>query len=155
MTAHQDISGALFTQLYIFLSEKPGKVYHAPFDVRLFGDGDEETTVVQPDIVVILNKEKIDEKGCNGAPDLLIEILSPSTARHDKVRKFNQYRLAGVREYWIVDPDKKSLSVHVLGNGAYVTMEYCERDTVPVHVLEGCVIRLPDVFVGSFLDAAH
>ena len=145
-TGHQSAGGALFNTLYSFLANKPGRVHIAPYDILLFGGGDGETTVLQPDIMVILDESIINEKNCNGAPDMVVEVLSPSTARHDKVRKFNQYLKAGVREYWIVDPKSKTVAVHILENGAYNTKEYGESDTVPVHVLEGCEIRLASVF---------
>jgi Uma2 family endonuclease len=143
---HQGISGQLFKQLIIFLTGHPCKVYYAPFDVRLFGRGDNDDTVVQPDITVVCDKSKLDEKGCNGAPDMIIEILSPSTLRHDTVRKFNKYLQAGVREYWIVDPESKTVSVHILENGQYATKEYADTDTISVYILKGCQINIQDVF---------
>ena len=142
---HQDISVNLVGQFFNFLKGKPCKVYHPPFEVRLnidtYGD-----TVVHPDLVIVCDESKLDDIGCKGAPDMVAEILSPSTARHDKLVKFNQYLKAGVREYWIVDPDKRTVAVHILENGKYTTTTYGEEDTVPVHVLEGCGIVLSDVF---------
>lgn len=84
-----------------------------------FLDGDEKDekeikTVVQPDIVVVCDESKLDEKGCNGAPDLIVEITSPSTAQKDKLHKFNLYEKYGVKEYWIVEPESKIMSVFVL-----------------------------------------
>ena len=100
---HQGISGELFLQIATFLKGKPCKVYAAPFDVRLFpADDDSDDTVVQPDIVVVCDRSKLDRSGCRGAPDMLVEILSPSTARHDQLVKLQLYKKAGVREYWIV-----------------------------------------------------
>jgi len=96
--------------------------------------------------VVICDRAKIDDKGCNGAPDMIIEILSPSTAKHDRLLKFNKYQRAGVREYWIVDPADKTVQVHILENGRYFTTSFGEAGAVPVHVLEDCEIVLPDVF---------
>lgn len=142
---HQSVSGGIFGQLYNFLHGKPCKVYHAPFDVRLNASAGDDT-VVQPDLLVVCDKTKIDARGCVGAPDLMIEILSPSTARHDKLLKFNAYLRAGVREYWIVDPDIKTVTVHILKDSEYTTKAYADSDTVPVRVLEGCQINLPDVF---------
>ena len=101
---------------------------------------------MQPDILVVCDKSKLDGKSVLGAPDLVIEILSPSTSLRDKVLKFRRYLQAGVREYWIVEPDSKAVSVHILTNGEYVTHPYCEEDTIPVHVLEGCVIKLTEIF---------
>ena len=143
---HQSISSEMHYQLATFLRGKPCKVYTAPFDVRLNGNGDDDPDVVQPDLVVICDQLKLDIKGCNGAPDMVVEILSPSTARRDKTIKFNKYQQAGVREYWIIDPDIKILSTHILTDSGYITRAYSETDTVPVHVLEGCEINLTDVF---------
>ena len=88
----------------------------------------------------------MDDHGCVGAPDLIIEILSPSTSRHDRIVKFNLYLRAGVREYWVVDPEDKAISVHVLDNGRYVTNVYGDNDRLSVHVLPGCEIDLKDIF---------
>ena len=144
--AHQTVSSNIHYQLFNFLKGKPCKLFPAPFDVRLNAAGDFDDDVVQPDIVVVCDRSKIDNKGCNGVPDMVIEILSPSTAKHDKVLKFNTYKRAGVREYWIVDPDYKTVQVYILENGRYFIRSYAETDMIPVHVLEGCVISLPDVF---------
>lgn len=142
---HQAISGEFHAQLHAFLKGKPCKLFAAPFDVRLNADQDDDT-VVQPDLVVICDRSKIDDKGCKGAPDLVIEILSPSTARHDRIVKFQQYQRAGVREYWIVDPDTKSLQACILENGRYFVTAYADTDTASVGVLEGCEIDLREVF---------
>lgn len=140
---HQGILTELTRQLANFLKGKSCKVYPAPFGVKLF---ENEDTALEPDIVVICDKSKLNEKGCNGAPDLVVEILSPSTGSRDKVLKFNNYLRAGVREYWIVDPDTKTVSVNVLDNSKYTHYAYANADTIPVSVLEGCQITLPDVF---------
>ncbi|MDR0310408.1 MAG: Uma2 family endonuclease, partial [Acidobacteriota bacterium] len=119
----------------------------APFDVRLNADTYDDT-VVQPDLLVVCDRSKPDGKCCVGVPDMIIEILSPSSGRHDKLVKFHLYQKAGVREYWIVDPETKTVQVCILENGKYVTTMYgdTDTDTVPVHVLDGCVIGLKDVF---------
>jgi len=142
---HQSISGVLFYQLFDFLKDKPCKVFAAPFDVRLNADKGDDT-VVQPDILVVCDKTKLDQKGCQGSPDLVVEILSPSSEAHDKVLKFNKYLQAGVREYWIVYPVSRIVEVYVLKNGEYIASAYAEEDTVSSHVLEGCMITLKDVF---------
>ena len=142
---HQSISSNIFGQLFMFLRDKTYKVFHSQFDVRLNADTGDDT-VFQPDIVVICDLSILGGTGCLGAPDMVIEILSPSTAGRDRVLKFNAYLHAGVREYWIVDPDCKTVSVHLLENGKYVTKAYAEHDTVPVNVLEGCEIDLVEVF---------
>ena len=145
MWIHQSCSMALSAKIFDFLKDKPCKVFHAPFDVRLNADEDDDT-VVQPDIVVICDRSIISGTGCKGVPDMVIEILSPSTAMHDRFTKFNAYRRAGVREYWILDPETKTVNVHILTNGEYVTNVYGEDDTAPVRVLEGLTIDLKDVF---------
>ena len=143
--AHQEISGQLNMLIRTFLIGKTCKVFAAPFDVRLNFDTADDT-VVQPDILVVCDKSKLDGKSCNSAPDMVIEILSPSTAMRDKILKFRRYLQAGIREYWIVDPDDKMVLVYILKNGEYVAATYGNDDAIPVHVLEGCIINLPDVF---------
>ena len=142
--AHQSISVKLSWQLQSFLNGKPCKLFTAPFDVRL-NAANEDYTVVQPDLLVVCDHIK-DGKCCNGAPDLVIEIISPSTARHDRLVKYNLYKGAGVREYWIVDPETKTVSVNVLGDGTYSAYAYGDTDTAPVSVLPDCTINLQDVF---------
>ena len=148
---HQEISGELFGQLREYLKGKKCKVYAAPFAVRLFEQNsdypEDVDTLVEPDISVVCDASKLDNIGCKGAPDLVIEILSPTTQRHDRVTKFNLYQQAGVREYWIVDPDGKSVQVFVLDGGHYVAKDFgTAKDTVKVNVLEDCAIDLSQVF---------
>jgi Uma2 family endonuclease len=130
-----------------FLKGKPGKVYPAPFGVRLFPRDDKnDDTFLEPDIVVVCDTSKLDDKGCNGAPDLVVEILSPTTARHDRVVKFRKYLEAGVQEYWIVNPEEKTVQVHILDKDRYVTKTYDETDEVPVTILPDCTIALAPIF---------
>ncbi|MDR1399999.1 MAG: Uma2 family endonuclease [Treponema sp.] len=145
---HQQISMKLSIQIGNFLQGKEGEVYAAPFDVSLFPKDDmSEDTVVMPDLFVVLDMEKLkDERYCKGTPDWIIEITSPSTRSHDNVFKFNQYLKAGVREYWIVCPEDKTVQVHILDNNRYVTSAYAADATIPVSVLPGCAISLPAVF---------
>ena len=144
---HQEISGELFSQLHAFLKGKQCKVFAAPFDVRLNPDSYDDT-VVQPDLIVVCNKSKLDGKCCNGAPDMAIEIISPSTAGRDRLIKFNKYLKAGVKEYWIVEPESRTVSVNILKGTAYMASVYGEEDLAPISVLEGCKINLNDVFAG-------
>jgi Uma2 family endonuclease len=120
---HQEYLGELLAQFVAYLRGKPCRVYGAPFDVRLpdRGEADEEIhTVVQPDLVVICEATKIDERGCRGAPDMAIEILSPSTGSKDQVQKLGLYERHGVREYWVVDPVTRVIRVYLLGaDGKY------------------------------------
>ena len=143
---HQGISSNLHGQLFNYLQGKPGKVFAAPFDIRLNADTGDDT-VVQPDLVVICNRSGLDDSGAyKGAPDMVVEILSPSTVRHDRLIKLNLYQKAGVREYWIVDPDSRTVSVHILVDGRYTITVYGDEGVAPVHVLDGCEITLSDVF---------
>jgi Uma2 family endonuclease len=148
---HQLISGELFRQLANYLVGKRCKVYAAPFDVRLFeqaGDRPEDVdTVVQPDLLVICDADKVDRRGVHGAPNLIIEILSPSTQRNDRLIKYNLYQKAGVPEYWIVDPSSRSVSVYVLEDGAYyAAVVYSADASVPVGIFDDCQIDLRTVF---------
>ena len=148
---HQKIGGELFGQLRDYLKGKKCEVYHAPFAVRPFErDGERPEavdTMVEPDISVVCDPSKLDDTGCKGAPDLVMEILSPSTTRHDKFIKFNLYQRAGVREYWIVDPADKTVQVFVLEDGRYTAKDFgAAGDTVRVNVLKDCVIDLSEVF---------
>lgn len=148
---HQEISMELSRQLANYLKGKKCRVYAAPFAVRLFeksGDSPEDVqTVFEPDISVICDHNKLDKHGCKGAPDLVIEILSPSTARHDRLVKLGQYQQAGVREYWIVSPDEQSVQVFLLENGFLHPHEYYGKTEIAkVNVLNGCFIELDKVF---------
>jgi len=140
---HQGMLMELAAQLHAFLKNKPCKVFPAPFGVRLY---DDEDTVFEPDIVVVCDKSKLDGKICNGAPDLIIEIVSPSSERMDRIYKYRKYQQAGVREYWLLEPKLNLLQAGVLKDGAYITTVYDAEDKAPVSVLEGCIIDLADVF---------
>ncbi|MDR1802977.1 MAG: Uma2 family endonuclease [Treponema sp.] len=146
-STHQEILVALSSQFYIYLRKKPCRVYPAPFDVRLFYEEDEsDDTVVQPDITIICDMEKRGEEGCRGAPDLVVEILSPSNTATEMQRKFKLYKEAGVREYWVVDPETKSLTVHLFQENATLTYTYGSDGKAPVSILQGLNISLDEVF---------
>jgi len=145
-TAHQSILMDLSRQFATFLKGKQCKVFAAPCDVCLNGLGDEDDTVVQPDLLVVCDETKIEKKRCNGAPDMTVEILSPSTTKQDLLTKLVKYQKAGVREYWIIDPDTEIVNVHILENGHYIISSYEKYETIAVNVLDGCVITLSDVF---------
>ena len=129
------------------------EVYYAPFDVRLPQNGETEHdkifTVVQPDICVVCDLSKLDDYGCIGAPDLIVEILSPSTGRRDLSEKFALYEKSGVREYWVVYPKDESVQVFLLqDDGKYDAGTIYEREgKVPVHIFDGYAIDLQDIFV--------
>jgi Uma2 family endonuclease len=159
LTIHQRILSKLFYRIANFLEGKTCEVFVAPFGVRLFPRDDlGDDTVVEPDIVVICDPAKIDERGCKGVPDLVIEILSPSTSRHDRFTKFDLYREAKVREFWVVDPENRGLHTFILNErGEYFASVYginepdakpheIMSETVPVAVLPGLKIDLKTVF---------
>jgi Uma2 family endonuclease len=150
---HQQISLSLERQIDSYLSDKSCAMYHAPFDVRFVDAKDTVAddyidTVVQPDIVVVCDPEKLDDRGCKGSPDLIVEILSPSTTRMDMTVKFDLYQRFGVKEYWIVHPkDQTVLVFKLLETGLYgVPDRYCAEDTIPVTLLGDLQIDLTQVF---------
>jgi Uma2 family endonuclease len=107
-----------FDQYFI---DKPCGLFYAPFDVRLpVPDARKDSTVVQPDLTVICDISKVDERGCFGVPDILVEILSPGNSRHDMNVKFKLYEASGVKEYWIIQPQERSILIYVLENNKYV-----------------------------------
>jgi Uma2 family endonuclease len=122
---HQDISGNLFFELRNFVNKGSCKLYAAPFDVRLINfkestADNQIVTVVQPDLCVICDRNKIDKKGCVGSPDLIIEILSPGNSRKEMDIKYDLYEENKVLEYWIVNPSEKTISIFVLENNRYI-----------------------------------
>ena len=151
-TSHQIISMEISRQLANFLEGKKCLAVAAPFDVRLFEHKEDHPqdvkTVVQPDLSIVCKKNgQVDGKGIHGAPDLVIEILSPSTKQYDCLVKYKLYQQAGIKEYWIVDPDKKLVLVYTLVDGQYYVPEvYTAKDSVPVGVLEDCAVDLTAVF---------
>ena len=144
---HQAILGELFARLHNFLRGKPCKVYPAPFDVRLFYRKDEsDDTVVQPDIVIICDDKKRGTEACLGAPDMVVEILSPSNTASEMERKLKLYQKAGVKEYWVVDPEHKGLTVYQFQKKIISMQTYGVTDTVSVGVLHGLRVELEQVF---------
>lgn len=121
--AHQTVVGEMFRQIANHLVGKPCRPFVAPFDVRLPRGNeadDDVTTVVQPDISVVCDPAKLDERGCRGAPDWVIEVLSPSTAAKDQIQKLTTYERAGVREVWLVHPTDHVVIVYTLSaDGCY------------------------------------
>lgn len=146
-TEHQRILTMLIGEFYAFLRGKPCEVFAAPFDVRLFFQEDEsDDTVVQPDLTVICDPGKLGDEGCRGAPDLVIEILSPSNTAIEMERKLNCYQEAGVREYWIVDPMNRLIRVYLLKDGRYVPQTLRAAGLARSAVLPGLELPLAEVF---------
>lgn len=150
---HQKLSGTIYRFIGNYLDGKKCEVYAAPFDVRLVDTAHDAAddyidTVVQPDIVVVCDPKKLDDKGCKGSPDLIIEILSPSTARMDMTVKFDLYQRFGVKEYWIVHPNDQTILVFkLLETGLYgVPDRYCADDIIPVELLGDLKVDLTQVF---------
>ncbi|HRP23817.1 Uma2 family endonuclease [Thauera sp.] len=141
---HQEVAGELYHQLRNQLEGKPCRPFIAPVDVRLPRADEADAaidTVVQPDVLVVCDPSKIDRRGVRGAPDWLVEVLSPSTAAHDQIAKRRTYERAGVREYWLVHPGDRTLTVYVLENGEYGRPEIYElKDETPIGVLPGVSI---------------
>ena len=122
---HQEISLSTTLILAKLLKNKPCKMYIAPFDVRLINfkestKDNQVTSVVQPDLCVICDQNKLDDKGCIGSPDLIIEILSPGNSKREMDIKFDLYEENGVKEYWIVNPIEKNIYIYVLENERYI-----------------------------------
>ena len=146
---HQEVLGNLFLSLKTFLKGQKCKVYTAPFDVRFSRNPEDKKvdSVVQPDISVICDPSKLDDKGCFGAPDLIVEILSPSNSRVELQNKFELYEEFGVREYWIIHPVECSLLIYKLVDGKFQPSRlFTSGDKIYSTVLPGFVLDLEDVF---------
>ncbi len=151
---HAKISSRIAYELESHIRRNKGKceVYSAPFDVRLPKNGETADnkiyTVVQPDVCVVCDLSKLDRRGCLGAPDLVVEIQSPSTARYDMTEKFSAYESTGVREYWIVFSGDAAITIfRLLENGKFDKGTPYELDaTVTSQVLDGLEIKLEDLF---------
>lgn len=129
--SHQGISFNLSGLFFMYFHNKPCKVFASPFDVVLKNKDGKEDTVVQPDLCVVCDPEKLaDGKRCQGAPDLIIEILSPGNSKKEMVNKYELYEEAGVREYWVVRPDYKEITQFVLENNKYRTLPPIVEGTI-------------------------
>lgn len=151
---HQKISVELVRQISTYLHGKTCEVYAAPFDVRLtdINEADEEiNNVVQPDISIICDQEKLDDKGCKGNPDLVMEIISPSSISMDYIKKLYLYEKYSVREYWIIHPIDKIVMVYkLIQNGKFARPEVYQIDeTIKLGIFDDFTISLANVFGGS------
>lgn len=133
---HQEIVSGLIWRLcdYIQCKGGPCKAYVSPFAVNLNAD---DSTYVEPDVLVVCNPAKLSDMGCEGAPDFVVEVVSPSSVRMDYVKKLNLYFEAGVREYWIVDPDKAMTTVYHFGEDHFAPIIYPFNVAVPVGIYQG------------------
>jgi len=151
---HQELSVSLTLQIGNFLLHKKCKLYHAPSDVRFPKDNKNKDdklvyTVLQPDIFVVCDLSKLDDRGCLGAPDMIIEIVSPKNSKRDLKDKFEIYQQFGVREYWIVNPNDENVNVFVLDEKEKFQLVgmYAEDDKIPVNIFNGdLMIDLTEVF---------
>jgi len=152
--AHAKVSFNITWHLGAILKKNKGKceVFYAPFDVRFPKNGETENdkiyTVVQPDICVVCDLSKLDDAGCCGAPDMIVEIFSPSTGKRDTHEKFMLYEGAGVKEYWIVYPKDKAVNVFILqDDGKYNDGHVYEDDgKIPIHIFDGYSMEWKDIF---------
>ena len=150
-TIHQQVVGVVYNSLYNFLKHKPCRVFVAPFDVRFFRrskDDQEIMTVLQPDICVICDPSKIDQRGVIGAPDIVIEVLSPGNNKKELKNKYEIYEEAGVLEYWIFHPTEKTFLRYRLNeNGKFQLWDFLTLgDQVTTLVLPGFSLSLDEVF---------
>jgi Uma2 family endonuclease len=147
---HQRVSGIVFNAFFNFFKEKKCEVFAAPFDVRLpvkSKKNEDIDTVVQPDISVICDPEKLDELGCVGAPDLVVEILSKGNNRKEIRNKYEVYEAAGVKEYWIIHPEENTLLIYSLQGRSYVPSRlFTVGDVVRSEAVSGFILDLHEVF---------
>ncbi|MBO6133318.1 MAG: Uma2 family endonuclease [Lachnospiraceae bacterium] len=141
-TVHQQISTNLVTSInnHIRLKGMDCAVFHAPYDVKLFPDRND--TIVQPDISVICDPSKLKKNRCEGAPDWVIEIVSPSSICNDYIRKLNLYKDAGVREYWIVNPEEETVTKYMLFDEEFNLKSYGFDEKIPVGICEDFFIEI-------------
>lgn len=130
---HQEILSYLHIEIGNYIRSKGGscKVYPAPFAVKL---SENSKNIIEPDISIICNPDKLTERGCTGSPDWIVEIVSPGNSSHDYVLKLNLYMTAGVREYWIVNPQVKSILVYYFDEANLAPKSYTFNDKVKANI---------------------
>lgn len=150
---HQRIAGDIFFEMKNFLGKQKCQVFIAPFDVRLplppeMIKNDKVDTVVQPDLTVVCDESKLDKQGCIGAPDLVVEVLSPGNTKKEMRQKLEIYQSAGITEYWLVDPEHEFVLVYTLNEaGKYQSsLPFVDEDRVPSNVLDGFELDLKEIF---------
>lgn len=141
---HQKILNAINNTIFNYIREKGGlcEVYPAPFAVKLREDW---KTIVEPDISVICDRSKLTDQGCTGAPDWIVEVVSPNNSSHDYIRKLNLYADAGVREYWIVNPMEQTVFVYHLEQESFKAVPYTFRDKIKVNIYDDLYIDLEEI----------
>ena len=146
--AHQVVQSNLNIELGLYFRNQKCQIYPAPFDVRLPAKGetgDAIHTVVQPDLCVVCDRTKIDSRGCIGAPDLVIEIISPGNSKKELKQKFKLYE-AGVREYWVIHPSEEYVIVNVLENNHYKTLSPIVDDEVHSVIFPTLKVHTKEIF---------
>jgi Uma2 family endonuclease len=148
---HQEVAGSIFLNLGIFLKDKPCKVYSAPFDVRFPKESKADKdvfTVLQPDICVICDKSKLDARGCIGAPDLVVEVLSPGNSKMELINKYKVYEEFGVKEYWVVSQSDQNILIYTLNDmGKFQPSKiFTLSEKITSSVLPGFELICDDVF---------
>ena len=145
---HQKVSQNVNFKILTFFDKHPCNVFVAPFDVRLpIKSKKKDSTVVQPDLCIICDEVKLDDQGCNGAPDLIVEIISPNYRKHDLDTKFKLYEEAGVAEYWIIEPIDKFVLVYTLREGQYIGLKpFTEGEVITSPLFPDLKVAVDDVF---------
>lgn len=145
---HQRISRKLSTKLDLYFQGKKCEPFTAPIDIKLKNENEEHSQKVIPDLVVICDKEGLNNNFYLGVPTLVIEIVSPSNSHHDYIRKLNLYERFGVKEYWIVDPRFKSIQINFLSNEGYyeITGIYKGNEEAKSNLFENLSVNLKDIF---------
>ena len=147
---HQEVAGLLYSRLLIHLDGKNCKVYIAPLDVRLpikSKRNEDIFTVVQPDICVVCDRNKLDDAGCVGAPDLIVEVLSPGNNKTELKNKYEVYEESGVKEYWVIQPDQETLLIYTLTEGKYLPSRlFTHGDIVKSECIAGFELDLEEFF---------
>ena len=144
---HQALLMELSMQFANWLKGKSCQVFAAPLDVRLFPTADNsDDTIVQPDLLVVCDKEKLAKGFVNGPPDLVVDIVSPLSTYCEFFLKFHDYLEAGVKEYWVIDPEEKKIHVNIYENGHYISSVYKGDGSVPVTILPGLSIALKNLW---------
>ena len=149
---HQRVSMKLIKHLESFLDGKKCELFHAPTNVKIKVESMKDN-VVQPDLFIVCDKTKFTDHAYNGVPELIIEILSPSTASYDCIKKMQLYLKAEVPEYWIVDPETHRIYVFNIENDKYVDIVYEKNNILESNIFSGCTIKLSDIFEEDYMEA--
>lgn len=150
-TAHQKVAGRIYSQIESYLENQPCEVFIAPFDVifdPVHVKDEEKKNVVQPDVTIVCDEKKITSRGCEGVPDMVVEVLSPGTWKRDLNDKFNLYQFSGIKEYWVVSPADASIVVYVRNESGRFQQKgiYNKEDAIQLEVLPNLKIDLKRIF---------